>query len=161
MDSIGVDYAVIDGAIFVRHVFSGGPAAKAGLVRGDRIVSADGRRFDPVRSLAGRRGRTVALAVERRKGAHLTVKVVPRETRPVDEWLEAQDKGSAVVVRAGRRIAYTYLYSCAGAKPLELLGQTMQERFAGAEAQQIIRRDADGSLIAGSDPRADGRAAGA
>ncbi|HTE56535.1 MAG TPA: S41 family peptidase [Kofleriaceae bacterium] len=141
-ESIGVDLVRIEGATFVRHVFGGGPAARAGLLRGDRIVSADGKPFDPVRSLAGRLGRPVALAIERVKGSRLlTVSVIPRETKPADEWIDAQDKGSVVVERAGRRIAYTQVYSCAGPRPLALLERTIQERFAGADALVIDLRD--------------------
>jgi carboxyl-terminal processing protease len=105
-------------------------------------VSADGKPFHPVRSLRGKHGRRVALEVERVKGAALvTLLVVPRKLEPAEEWLAAQDRASQVVDRAGRRIAYTHIYSCAGPGPLDLLTRTIQERFTEAEALVIDLRD--------------------
>jgi carboxyl-terminal processing protease len=142
VESLGADFAKLPNGTFVRHVFAGGPAASAGLLRGDRIVSADGKPFDPVRSLRGKHARPVALEVERVKGAALVkLIVVPRKTKPAEEWLAAQDKGSNVVDRSGRRIAYTHMYSCAGPKPLGLLERTIKERFTEAEALVIDIRD--------------------
>ena len=142
VESIGADFVSLPDGTFVRHVFAGGPAASAGLLRGDRIVSADGKPFHPVRSLRGKHGRRVALEVERVKGAApVKLLVVPRNIEPAEEWLAAQDQASQILDRAGRRIAYTHMYSCAGPKPLELLTRTIQERFTGAEALVIDLRD--------------------
>lgn len=142
VESIGADVARLPNGTFVRHVFAGGPAASAGLLRGDRILSADGKAFDPVRSLRGKHGRPVALEVERAKGAApVKLTVVPRKIQPAVEWLAAQDASSTVVDRAGRRVAYTHMYSCAGPKPLALLERAMAQRFSGAEALVIDLRD--------------------
>ena len=142
VESLGADVARLPDGTFVRHVFAGGPAARAGLLRGDRIVSADGKPFDPVRSLRGKHGRPVALEVERVKGAALVkLRVVPRKIKPAEEWLAAQDKASTVIARSGRRIAYTHVYSCAGPNPLALLERTLQERFTAADALVIDIRD--------------------
>jgi carboxyl-terminal processing protease len=142
VESIAADFMNHPDGTFVRHVFAGGPAASAGLLRGDRIVSADGKPFHPVRSLRGKHGRRVALEVERVKGAALVkLTVVPRKTRPAEEWLVAQDRASQIVDRSGRRIAYTHVYSCAGPGPLELLTRTIEERFGEAEALVIDLRD--------------------
>jgi carboxyl-terminal processing protease len=142
VESIGADFVNLPDGTFVRHVFAGGPAASAGLLRGDHIVSADGKPFHPVRSLRGKHGRRVALEVERVNGAALVkLIVVPRTLEPAEEWLAAQDRASQVVERSGRRIAYTHVYSCAGPRPLDLLTRTIEERFAGAEALVIDLRD--------------------
>lgn len=142
LESIGADVAKLRNGTFVRHVFAGGPAASAGLLRGDRIVSADGKPFDPVRSLRGKQGQPVALLVERARGAApVRLTVVPRTIQPAEEWHTAQDASSTVVDRSGRRIAYTHMYSCAGPKPLALLEQAMEQRFTEAEALVIDLRD--------------------
>src|SRR5262249_27119875 len=46
-DSIGADFARLPEGFFVRTVFAQSPADKAGLIRGDRVASADGQAFDP------------------------------------------------------------------------------------------------------------------
>lgn len=139
---IGVDVVELPGGTFVRHVFAGSPAAAAGLLRGDRLVAADGRPFHPTRSFAGRAGRSVRLTLERQQGQPpLTLRVTPRRVNPREEWLEAQDKGSSVVERGGKRVAYQHLFSCAGPEHQALLQRTLEQRFAGADALVLDFRD--------------------
>jgi carboxyl-terminal processing protease len=142
IESLGIDYARLPGGFFARHVFAGGGAAAAGVRRGDRIVSADGKPFDPVASLRGKDGQPVVLEIERTRGAPpVKLTATPRKQKPAAEWLAAQEAGSAVVERAGKRVAYTYMYSCATNAPLDLVQKTMRERFADADALVIDIRD--------------------
>jgi carboxyl-terminal processing protease len=64
---------VIDGRHFVSGVFEDFPAAKAGLMAGDEIISADGMSFAPVTSFAGKTSQKVHLAIRREaQGTPLT-----------------------------------------------------------------------------------------
>jgi carboxyl-terminal processing protease len=138
--SLGVDFVERPEGYFARHVFAGGPAQKAGLLRGDRVLSADGKPFHPVRSL--RAGRPVRLEVERSKGsAPLQLTLTPRRINPKEEWLQAQEKGSEVVQVGGKRVAYQHLFSCAGPEHQALLAETLQERFKDADALVVDFRD--------------------
>jgi len=138
--SAGVDFVQLPEGLFVRHVFAGGPAQAAGLLRGDRVLLADGQPFHPVRSL--RAGRTVRLTVERTQGAApLQLTLVPRRIDPKAEWLQAQAKGSDVAQVGARRVAYQHLFSCAGPEHQALLAEALQERFADADALVLDFRD--------------------
>jgi carboxyl-terminal processing protease len=140
--SMGVDVAVLPEGPFVRHVFAGGPAQKAGLLRGDRIVSVEGKPFHPVRSLKDRAGKPTQVTVERGKGARpLTLTVTPRRTDPKKEWLEAQEKSSRILERGGKRVAYQHLYSCAGAEHQEALAEYILYRAEDADALVVDLRD--------------------
>jgi len=142
VESVGADFVRTPNGFFVRQVFVKSPAEAAGLLRGDRIVLADEKVFDPVRSLSGKDGRAVRFEVERAKGAPpVRLQIVPRKTKPAEEWLAAQDSASQVVEHLGRRVAYASIYSCAGPKPLELIQKIMDERFTGAEALVLDLRD--------------------
>ncbi|HVJ81615.1 MAG TPA: S41 family peptidase, partial [Planctomycetia bacterium] len=131
---------------FVRRTFAGGPAEAAGLLRGDKVLQADGASFAPVASFRGKAGKEVALLVERREGEKaLTVKVTPRRINPKQEWLEAQRKGARVIKSDGKRVAYVPMFSCAGSEHQELLEELIaQPTFREAEALIIDFRDGFG-----------------
>jgi carboxyl-terminal processing protease len=142
IESVGADFVKTRNGFFVRQVFAKGPADRAGLLRGDRIISADGKPFDPVLSLRGKDGGAVAFEVERTKNApHLRLSIRAPKTKPAEEWLAALDAASQVVEHHGKRVAYTAIYSCAGPKPLELLQRIMAERFTEADALVLDLRD--------------------
>jgi carboxyl-terminal processing protease len=115
VESVGADFTE-EG--FVRAVFAGSPAARAGLKRGDRVVEADGRSFRPVEVFRGRAGRPVVLSVRsQERGPVRAIPIVPRKVDPREEWLEAQKAGTKVLRRGSRRIAYVPMFSCAGEAP--------------------------------------------
>ena len=95
-------------------------ASVAGLRRGDRLVSAEGEPFHPVRSLRGKAGRAVNLEIRSQKDGSLrTVEITPRITDPQADWLAAQRAGSRVIEQRGHRVGYVPVWSCAGGEPTE------------------------------------------
>jgi carboxyl-terminal processing protease len=148
-ESLGIGFVEQDDGWFVARVFAGSPAEAAGLRRGDRIVTADGKPFHPVRSLRGKAGQPVALEVESVKGGALRkVSAAPRVTDPKQEWLEAQTAGSRVVDRKGRRVAYVPLWSCAGDQYREALAESLQGDLKDAESLVIDFRGGWGGCSA-------------
>ena len=142
VESVGADFVKTAHGYFIRQVFAKGPAAEAGVLRGDRVIAADGKPFHPVRSLRGKDGSAISFDVERTKNAPpLRLRVVARKSKPAEEWLAAQDAASQVIERLGRRVAYAYVHSCAGPKPLELLQRLIDDRFARAEALVLDLRN--------------------
>ena len=156
---------------FVRVVFGRGPAAAAGLRRGDRVVSADGAPFHPVRSARGRADRAVALEVEREAGKPpITIAIIPRWTSVRDEWLihqsplhrsrlqyffpryvtkpnaiegnSATAHGGRVIRHRGVDIAYIPLFAVHGDEVTELLRNTLSTHpFAACSALVLDLRD--------------------
>lgn len=72
-DGIGVMFNMLTDTVLVSNVISGGPSYKAGVMAGDRIISADttilaGRKMNQdsvVKKLRGERGSKVKLGIER------------------------------------------------------------------------------------------------
>jgi len=66
---IGAEIAARDGRMFIKAVFEGGPAAKAGLKPGDEVVAVDGKPLAEIkagelsRRLRGKPGTTVTLSL--------------------------------------------------------------------------------------------------
>lgn len=68
---VGVEVSTRDGWLTILSVFEGGPAAKAGLVPGDRFLSIEGqdardlRLYDAVRQIRGEPGTSVEVTIRR------------------------------------------------------------------------------------------------
>jgi carboxyl-terminal processing protease len=120
----------------VRAVFAGGPAELCGLVRGDRILSADGAAWQPVESLRGWTDGSapVSLVVERAGGVTHTVTVVPRRELLTDVWRAALVDGVRVFEREDRRLGYVPVYSCAGQVPLDGVRDAIMGPLRDADA---------------------------
>jgi carboxyl-terminal processing protease len=134
-ESLGLATVEREGGWFVARVFASGPAEAAGLARGDRILTADGEPFHPVRSLRGTAGRKLALEIQSsRNGPSRTITAAPRTIDPRKEWLQAQIGGTRIVERGSRRIGYVPVWSCAGVEVETALSEALAEKLAGAEA---------------------------
>jgi len=148
---IGIFTKKIDGKTFVSGVFPNMPAAKAGLVVGDEIVSADGKPFEPVGSFRGKVGDPVVLKVRRAAdGPTMDITVEPKRIEP-DEAFEAALKDSARIIEAnGKRIGYVHVWSYAGQRYQELLEEALSDgKLKDADALIWDLRDGWG----GASPR--------
>jgi carboxyl-terminal processing protease len=77
----------------ITAVIDGTPAQKAGLRRGDEVVTADGTAFEPIGSFRGKVGETVLLKV-RRGGSDLQISVVPADLEPAKMFLRGLESSS-------------------------------------------------------------------
>jgi carboxyl-terminal processing protease len=141
-DSPGADF---DAHNFVRIVFAGGPAAKAGLRRGDQILKADGKDFQSVTSFQGRSGVPVTLTVQRQEHDQpLTIRLTPRRINPKAEWLEHEKNGSRTILRGGKKAAYVPMFSCAGEEHQQALQEVLMGELKDADALILDFRDGYG-----------------
>ena len=116
-------------------LFAGGPAAQAGLRRGDKVLKVDGKDFHPILSFRGRAGQAVALTVQPRADEQpFEVRVTPRKANPKREWLEAQQSGARLIRQEGKVIAYMPLFACAGEEYEAALQDAISDQFRDADA---------------------------
>jgi carboxyl-terminal processing protease len=145
-DSPGADITPED---VVRSIFAGGPADEAGLRRGDRLLSADGKPFHRVDSFQGRTGQTITLRVQRQaRGEPLAIRLIPRRTEPRKEWLDAQVAGTRLIAVGTRKVGYAPMFSCSGEEFQAALHQALGKGLRQADALVIDFRDGWG----GCDP---------
>jgi carboxyl-terminal processing protease len=96
----------------ISAVYDGGPAQKAGLMTGDRILSADGKSFETAGSFKGKEGQSVSIRF-RREGnpAAQTTSVTPVKQNIVEAFLEATSQSARVLNIGGRKIGYVHLWT--------------------------------------------------
>ncbi len=109
---IGIASAKIDGKTFLTDVYDGGPAAKAGLLAGDEIVSVDGKPFAEIGSFRGKAGETAHIMVRRLAGAApIAIDVPVQEIQPSDLFAKAIADSARRIDRDGFRIGTIHLWT--------------------------------------------------
>jgi carboxyl-terminal processing protease len=125
---IGVVPRTLEGRVFLAGVYHGGPAARAGLRVGDEIVAADGERFDPIASFAGKAGQPVTLDVRRVAGGPtFAVEIVPERIRPNELFLDALRASMRVVEHETQRLGYIRIWSYARRQYQQVLAEALAE----------------------------------
>ena len=109
---IGIASSDIGGRNFVTHVYDGGPAAKAGLLTGDEIVSVDGAPFAEIGSFRGKVGGTAHLMVRRQAdAAPIAIDVPVAEVQPGDLFVKAISDSVKRLDQGGHKIGYIRLWA--------------------------------------------------
>ncbi len=109
---IGIASSSIDGKTFATHVYDGGPAAKAGLLAGDEIVSVDGAPFAEIGSFRGKAGGTAHLMVRRAADAEpIAIDVPVAEIEPGDLFVQAISDSVKQLDQGGHKIGYIRLWA--------------------------------------------------
>ena len=140
---IGLLTKKLNNGFRVVGVLDGGPAATAGLRRGQVVLTANGMAFHPLRSFAGRAGESVELLIrEGSDGVTRALTVIPEWIAPQKMMMEALEASLRVIQREEHRIAYAHMWSYAGAALHERLRQEIAEgTFHDADALVLDLRD--------------------
>jgi carboxyl-terminal processing protease len=124
-----------NGLWFTTDVYDGGPAARAGIVVGDEIISVDGMPYNEITSFRDKVGRSVDVRLRRRPGAEpMTVKVGVESLRPLPMFEKAIADSAAVIERDGRKIGYIRLWTLAARNSMGAVAEALAEgRLKDAE----------------------------
>jgi carboxyl-terminal processing protease len=156
---IGIFTKDINGKTFVSAILDGSPAAEAQLKVGDQLLSADGRRFHPIQSFAGKAGQTVTLLIQRERsvssgeslnsGNQQEIVVTPKMLDATTMFLDAQKASTQVIERRGKKIAYVHIWSYAGDQYQQQLEEDLLDgRLKDADALVLDLREGWGGTPA-------------
>lgn len=158
--TLGCEVVAAGGSFFVHDVVEGGPAAQAGVLRGDRLAALDGvapgtsRLLDwrcddaalpdpPVHRILVAEGQEVRLRVERRPGEvhEVLVRAAPYS------GLQAARASQRVEERGGRRIGVLRIRFMHATGLPELLRAALRGPFAGVDGVVLDIRGRGGSAF--------------
>ncbi len=98
----------------VAAALDGGPAEKAGILSGDRLVRADGQPFQSAGSFVGKEGTPVRVELRRAGETTLqTVRVTPVKQNMLAAYLEATRSSARMLEVGGRKVGYVHLWTMA------------------------------------------------
>ena len=113
--TVGILTQVIEQRVHIVSVLAGSVAEKAGLLKGDEIMSVNSEPYSPIASLRSSVGNDVVFKIRRRELTEpFTILMQPVLVNPKQESLEAQKSSVRIIERAGTRIGYVHIYSYAG-----------------------------------------------
>jgi C-terminal processing protease CtpA/Prc len=125
---IGMFTKDLGGKTFVSAVFPDKPAARAGILAGDEIVSADRKPFAPVGSFRGKIGENVSLQIRREANGPLReIDVQPEWIEPGETFEAALRDSARIIETNGRRIGYVRVWSYAGNDYQQQLEEVLSE----------------------------------
>lgn len=113
--TVGILTQVVEGRVYIVSVLPGSVAEKAGLLKGDEIMTVNGESYEPIASLRASVGKDVTFKIRRNELSEpFTVVMQPVLVNPKSESLEAQKASVRIIERQGTRIGYIHIYSYAG-----------------------------------------------
>ena len=111
---MGAFTRLLDGEYYLTGVIPGYPAAKAGLARGQRLVSVNGRPFHPIRSCIDGVGKSLKVVVQVGPEQQRRVELEPVWIEPQQLMMDGLVRSMRLVAHGEHRIAYARLWSYAG-----------------------------------------------
>ncbi len=130
-EGIGVITKEIGDRHYVTDVLSSSPAEKAGIVIGDWIVKADGRRFHPIRSFQNKAGKKVELIIQSgpsESTRHLT-SVIPLDKKEKELFETDSYTRTQIIKHKGHRFTYMPLCWLSGWKMRGVLDKGLDLAF--------------------------------
>jgi C-terminal processing protease CtpA/Prc len=117
-----------NGLWFVSDVYDGGPAAKAGILAGDEILSVDGAPYREMESFRDKVGKTVEVIIRRRPGSEpISLKVVVERLRPLPTFEKAIESSAKLEERDGHKIGYIHLWTLAAPRSMAKVAEALAE----------------------------------
>ena len=112
---VGLFTKMLNGKRFINAILDSSPAAEAGLMVGDEIISVDNQPFHPIRSFAEKVDQPVTMTIRRSLNENpQDITVRPKRFDATTMFLEALEASAQVIEQDGKKIGYVHVWSFAG-----------------------------------------------
>lgn len=141
---IGIVTKEINGNTFIKAIFDGSPAAKSGLMVGDRVLSIDAQPFQAVNSFKGKANQKVNLRIQRQSNAssQQEIAVTSKLLDATTMFLDAMEASIQIIEQQGKKIGYVHIWSYAGDQYQEQLEEELfYGRLRGIDALVLDLRE--------------------
>ena len=129
----------------VHAVIDSGPADKAGLQAGDRLLRAGGKPFASAGSFRGKEGTPVQVEFKREgEEKTRTVSVVPVKQNIVRAYLDATKASARIIEVGNKRIGYVHLWTMANDEFKDMLDNLMVNKLHDTDGLILDLRDGYG-----------------
>ncbi|MBX9766847.1 MAG: hypothetical protein K2X47_06210 [Bdellovibrionales bacterium] len=142
--NLGAQFRETPKGWWVRAVPERSPAEKAGLKRGDVILTHQGQPFHPVRSFRGMKKAKSGILTWNRAGKEMSAQVTPTSDNPHHIMLEATKRSEKIISFGGRRVGYLHLWSGTNPGFLKALVSTVERFQTRTDAMILDLRDGYG-----------------
>lgn len=126
----------------VRYVLDGSPAAKAGILVGDRILAVDGNGYIGVANFFGKSGKQVAIDLER-NGVKEQVQLTPKKADDYLEYVSAIRKSVYTFTAGKHTCGYVHDW-CGGQEAHNALEETIGDKLSNTDGLILDLRDGYG-----------------
>jgi carboxyl-terminal processing protease len=125
-DGIGLVTREIEGRLFAAMIYHGSAAERAGVLKGDEIVSVDGQPYDAIASFKDRAESPVMLAVRGRADeTPRDISVVVESIAPGESLRDAIRNSVRIVEQDGQKIGYLRVWTFASRGMYPLLTRVL------------------------------------
>ncbi len=104
----------------LQMVLEGGEAAKAGLRKGDVIMTIDNAPFSPIAALSDKIGKTINVRA-RRGNQDISAAVTVKESSTEDMFVNATNASIRVIERDGKKFGYIHVWTMLGSRMINAL----------------------------------------
>lgn len=143
MPNIGIWVKSVAGVHTAQMVVEGSDAFEAGVRKGDRLLSIDGKPFTPVDSIKGKAGQKVKLGYER-GGKQMTADLEVESGKGLDMFLNATRNSVRIIESGGKKIGYIHLWTQGSDGFRNALKNAVMGRLRNTDAFILDLRDGFG-----------------
>lgn len=143
MPNIGIWVKSSGNVHMAQMVVEGSDAFKAGIRKGDRLLTVNGSAFSPIDSIKGKVGEKIKLGYER-GGKQMTADLEVESGKGLDMFLNATRDSVRVIESGGKRIGYIHLWTQGSDGFRNALKNAVMGRLRNTDAFILDLRDGFG-----------------